>query len=155
MLGPSYLALRLVSLVSSLACFALLAGLVRRETGSAVAGAGAAGLLAATYFATGTWFDVARVDSLFLAFSVAGLYAVRRMRGPRGAVAAGVLLAAAALTKQTGLVEGVVVLAVLLPGRAHSRLAVVAVLAEVAVVGATRWCSGWPAAAGTSTTSSS
>ena len=81
-LGQSYLALRLVSLVSSLACFAIVARLVQRETASAAAGLAAAGLLAATYFATGTWFDVARVDSLFLALSVAGLYAARWMRRP-------------------------------------------------------------------------
>src|SRR5579864_4427586 len=36
--GASYLALRLVSLASSLACFALLARLVQRETGSLAAG---------------------------------------------------------------------------------------------------------------------
>jgi hypothetical protein len=134
LLGVSYLSLRLVSLVSALACFALLARLVQRETGSVAAGTGAAGVFAATYFATGTWFDVARVDSLFLALSIAGLYAARSMRGPRGAVAAGVLLAAAALTKQTGLAEGVVVIAVLLAGP-RRWLACVAALAEVTVLG--------------------
>ena len=87
-LGPSYLPLRLVSLVSSLACFALLGRLVQRETGSTTAGIAAAGMLAATYFVTGTWFDVGRVDSLFLALSVGALYAARWMRGTRGAVAA-------------------------------------------------------------------
>ena len=51
-LGLSYLPLRLVSLVSSLACFAVLARLVQRETASAAAGIAAAGLLAATYFVT-------------------------------------------------------------------------------------------------------
>jgi len=66
-LGVSYLPLRLVSLVSSLACLAVLGRLVQRETGSIAAGTGAAGVFAATYFATGTWFDTARVDSLFLA----------------------------------------------------------------------------------------
>lgn len=45
-LGPSYLSLRLVSLVSSLACFALLGRLVQRETGSASAGIAAAGVAA-------------------------------------------------------------------------------------------------------------
>ena len=49
-LGLSYLPLRLVSLVSSLVCFAILARLVQRETTSAAAGIAAAGLLAATYF---------------------------------------------------------------------------------------------------------
>src|ERR1700749_955101 len=73
-LGGSYLSLRLVSLLSSLACFALLARLVQRETGSLAAGAGAAGLFAATYFATGTWFDVGRVDSLLLALTIGSPY---------------------------------------------------------------------------------
>ena len=40
----------------------------------------AAGLLAATYFAVGTWFDLGRVDSLFLALSIAGLYSARQSR---------------------------------------------------------------------------
>src|SRR5712675_1228698 len=93
-LGLSYLPLRLVSLVSSLACFAVLARLVQRETASAAAGIAAAGLLAATYFVTDTWFDVARVDSLFIALSAAALYSARWMRRTRGAVATGLLLAA-------------------------------------------------------------
>ena len=133
-LGVSYLPLRLVSLVSSLACFALLARLVQRETGSIAAGTGAAGVFAATYFATGTWFDTARVDSLFLALSIGGLYAARWMRGTGGAVAAGLLLAAAALTKQTALAEGVAVIAVLLTGP-RRRLGCVTALTEVAVFG--------------------
>jgi hypothetical protein len=132
--GVSYLPLRLVSLGSSLACLALLARLVQRETGSIAAGTGAAGVFAATYFATDTWLDVGRVESLFLALSIGGLYAARHMRGTRGAIVAGVLLAAAALTKQTGLVEGVAVMAVLLAGP-RRRLACVAALAEVTVLG--------------------
>jgi len=133
-LGVSYLPLRLVSLVSSLVCFALLGRLIQRETGSVAAGVGAAGLFAATYFATDTWFDVGRVDSLFLALSIGGLYAARWMRSTRGAIAAGVLLAAAVLTKQTGLAEGVVVIAALLTGP-RRRLACVAALAELTVLG--------------------
>ncbi|HTW02879.1 MAG TPA: glycosyltransferase family 39 protein, partial [Streptosporangiaceae bacterium] len=133
-LGVSYLPLRLVSLVSSLVCFAVLGRLVQRETGSVAAGVGAAGLFAATYFATGTWFDVGRVDSLFLALSIGGLYVARWMRGTPGAIAAGVLLAAAFLTKQTGLAEGVAVIAALLAGP-RRRLACVAALAEVTVLG--------------------
>ncbi|MDQ2813450.1 MAG: glycosyltransferase family 39 protein [Actinomycetota bacterium] len=115
-LGLCYLPLRLVSLVSSLVCFAVLARLVQRETASAAAGIAAAGLLAATYFASHTWFDVARVDSLFLALSVAALYAARWMRRTRGAVATGLLLTAAFLTKQNGLAEGVAVLIALAAG---------------------------------------
>ncbi len=135
-LGVSYLPLRLVSLVSSLACLALLGRLVQRETGSAAAGTAAAGLFAATYFATATWFDVGRIDPLFLALSLGGLYAARWMTGTRGAIAAGLLLAAAALTKQTGLAEGVAVIAALVPGP-RRRLACVLALTDVAVVGIT------------------
>jgi len=134
-LGVSYLPLRLVSLVSSLACFALLGRLVQKETGSPAAGVGAAGLFAATYFATGTWFDVGRVDSFFLALSIAGLYAVRHMSTTRGAVAAGVLLAAATLTKQTALAEVAAVLGVLLLTH-RRRLAYTAALTWAAIYGA-------------------
>jgi hypothetical protein len=133
-LGPSYLALRLVSLVASLACFVILGRLVQRETRSRTAGLAAAGLLAATYFATDTWFDVGRVDSLFLALSVAGLYAVRCASRTRGAITAGLLLGAAFLTKQTALAEGVAVLAALAAGSGR-RLAAPAVAAYVAVIG--------------------
>jgi hypothetical protein len=133
-LGPSYLPLRLVSLVASLVCFATLGRLVHGETRSRAAGIAAAGLLAATYFAVGTWFDVARVDSLFLALSVAGLYAARRADRTGGAVAAGLLLGAAFCTKQAALVEGVAVLAALAAGP-RRRLAIVAAAAWVAVVG--------------------
>ena len=80
-LGLSYLPLRLVSLVSSLVCFAVLARLVQRETASAAAGIAAAGLLAATYFVTDTSFNVAQVDS-FIALSVAALYSARWMHIP-------------------------------------------------------------------------
>jgi len=132
--GVSYLPLRLVSLLSSLACFALLGRLVQRETGSIAAGTAAAGLFAATYFATDTWFDVGRVDSLFLALSMGGLYTARYMRGTRGAIAVGVLLAAAALTKQTALAEGVAVIAVLIAGP-RRRLACIAALTGAVVLG--------------------
>src|SRR5580704_8950357 len=134
-LGVSYLPLRLVSLVASLACFALLARLVQRETGSIAAGIGAAGVFAATYFAAGDWLDIGRVDSLFLALSIGALYAVRWMRGTPGAIAAGTLLAAVALTKQTGLAELVAVPAVLLlgPRRGLARIAALTALAVVAL----------------------
>lgn len=133
-LGQSYLPLRLVSLAASLACFAVLGRLVQRETGRRDAGLAAAGLLAATYFAVGTWFDVGRVDSLFLAFSVAGLYAARWACRTRGAIAVGLLLGAAFCTKQSALAEGVTVLAVLALGP-RRRLAAPATASYAAVIG--------------------
>jgi hypothetical protein len=133
-LGLSYLPLRLVSLVSSLACFAIMARLVQRETASAAAGIASAGLLAATYFVTDTWFDVARVDSLFLMFSVAALYSARWLVRARGAVLTGLLLAAVVHTKQNGLAEGVAVLAALAAGP-RRRLAALAAATYAAVLG--------------------
>ncbi|MEV7005252.1 glycosyltransferase family 39 protein [Streptosporangium sp. NPDC051022] len=115
-LGVSYLPLRLVSLTASAGCFVLLARLVQRETGDLTAGVAAAGLYAATYFAAGTWLDFARVDSLFLFLSLAGLYAARWMRGPGGAVVAGLLLAAAFLTKQSALAQAGAITVALLCG---------------------------------------
>ncbi|MER6176530.1 glycosyltransferase family 39 protein [Streptosporangium sp. NPDC001681] len=135
-LGVSYLPLRLVSLLAALGCFVLLARLVQRETGDLAAGVAAAGLYAATYFAAGTWFDFARVDSLFLAFSLAGLYAARWMRRPRGAMAAGLLLAAAFLTKQSALAEAAAITAALLFGP-RRRLGGVLAVTFAAVAGLT------------------
>ncbi|MCW2912770.1 MAG: hypothetical protein JWN52_838 [Actinomycetia bacterium] len=136
-LGVSYLPLRLVSLAASLACFVLLARLVQRETGHLTAGVAAAGLYAATYFAAGTWFDLARVDSLFLAFSLAGLYTARWMRRPRGAVAAGLLLAAAFLTKQSALAEAVAITVALLFDPQRRRLAALLAATFAGVLGLT------------------
>jgi hypothetical protein len=133
-LGQTYLPLRLVSLIASLVCFAVLARLVQRETGSRATGLAAAGVLAATYFATDTWFDVGRVDSLFLALSISGLYAARHARRTRGAILAGLLLGAAFCTKQTALAEGVAVLAAMTAG-SRRRLAVPTAITYVTVVG--------------------
>ena len=76
-LGVGFLAPRLVSFLASLGVLALLWQLVRRETGDTVAGLVAAGLFAATYQASGAYFDLARVDSLF-----SGPAARRDRRGP-------------------------------------------------------------------------
>ena len=68
---------------------------------------------------------------MFLALSVAGLYAARRAYRTRGAIAAGLLLGAAFCTKQAALVESVAVLAALAAGP-RRRLAVVAAAAWAA-----------------------
>ncbi|HSP06789.1 MAG TPA: glycosyltransferase family 39 protein, partial [Acidobacteriota bacterium] len=102
-LGPGFVPLRLVSILASLAAFWILFSMVRRETGSAAAGILAAGLFAATYKISGAWFDLARVDSLFLCLLLAGLFALRFMKSGMGAVWAGTLIALSFLTKQTAL----------------------------------------------------
>ena len=137
LLGVSYLPLRLVSLAASLACFALLARLVQRETGHLTAGIAAAGLYAATYFTAETWFDFARVDSLFLAFSLAGLHTARWMRRPRGATTAGLLLAAAFLTKQSALAEAGAISVALLFDAQRRRLGLLLAATFAGVLGLT------------------
>jgi len=101
--GVGFLPLRLVSIASSLAIFWLLFRLAHRQTGRAYSGVLAAGLFAATYRAGGAWLDLARNDSLLLALILGAWYLVRWRESITGWTCAGVLLALAALTKQTAL----------------------------------------------------
>jgi hypothetical protein len=103
LIGIGFEPLRLVSLAASLVSMATLAWIVVRETGDRLAGLLAAGLFAATFRISGAWFDVGRVDSLFLAFTLAALGYGRWARGARGGVALGGLAFLAFFTKQTGL----------------------------------------------------
>ncbi len=103
LLGVGHLAPRLVSFVSALGSFVLIARWVREETGDAVAGVAAAGLLSSVYEITGCWFDLARVDSLFLLLVLSANFSGRTARTPAGAVLTGILIAAACLTKQLGI----------------------------------------------------
>ncbi len=76
--GVGYFPLRLVSVLSTAGTFILLFLIVRRETKSLVLGIIAGGTYAAAYGCLSDWFDLARNDSLFIFWLVAGLYAVRR-----------------------------------------------------------------------------
>lgn len=99
-LGVGLPALRMVSLLASLATLVLLFELVRRETGQKLAGLLAAGLYAATYRISGAWFDVARVDALLVCLLCASLHVLRVGRALASALLAGALLAFAVQTKQ-------------------------------------------------------
>jgi 4-amino-4-deoxy-L-arabinose transferase-like glycosyltransferase len=102
--GIGFLPLRLLSFLSSLGVFALMFALVRRETGSRVSGVVAAGLFAATYYKVGGWFDLARLDSFYLLLLLAVVFTLRRASSAAAAAWAGLLMAAAFLTKQSALV---------------------------------------------------
>jgi hypothetical protein len=101
--GIGFLPLRLVSLVATLGCLAVLVLFVKKETGSFLAASISAGFFAATYPAGGTWFDAARVDMLFVFFLLAALYVIRFHFTFRGAVLAGVLVFLSFFAKQVGL----------------------------------------------------
>ena len=101
--GIGFFPLRLVSFAASLGVFTIIFSLVRRETGGRFAGILASGLFAATFREGGAWFDIARVDSLFLLLLLAAVYLVRFANSPRRLAVAGAVLALSALTKQTAL----------------------------------------------------
>lgn len=99
--GVGFLPLRLLSFLSSLACFGLIFLLVRRETASRYFGVLAAGLFAASYGVVGAWFDLGRNDSLFLALMLWGVYLVRFRPEAPWTIAAAAVITLAFLTKQT------------------------------------------------------
>jgi len=102
-LGEGFLPLRLISWLASLGVFALVAAFVLRETRDRVAAVLAVGVFAATFRISGAWFDIARVDSLFLLFTLAALFPLRFGSGWRAGALAGVLGACGFFTKQTAL----------------------------------------------------
>lgn len=73
-LGVWLMPLRLISFLASLGCLAVIYLWVRRETGAAFFGLLSAGMFAAMFRAGGAWFDLARVDTLFLLFLLLALY---------------------------------------------------------------------------------
>ena len=98
--GFSLFSLRLVSVLSAFAAFTLIFLFVRRETGQRLPAILSAGLFAAAYPITGSFYDLARIDSLFIALLLAAAYIFRFMPSLRGAILAGVLFGLAFLTKQ-------------------------------------------------------
>lgn len=78
--GENLLALRMVSVSAALGAHWLVYAIVRRVSGSALAGLAGIGLFAATYPHTAFWFDVARVDSLWTCLLAAAVYAMLRLR---------------------------------------------------------------------------
>ncbi len=99
--GPGFVPLRLVSLGASLGTVVLIVLLIRRRTGRLDAAIIAVGLYAATYRLSGEWFEIARVDALFLFLFMAAVYLLGTGSSRRSQVLAGVLLALSCLTKQT------------------------------------------------------
>jgi len=100
LLGLSFFPLRLLSLTAALGCMLVLFLLVHRETGRIRSSLFTVALFAAGYPVCGYWFDLARVDSLFLLLLLLGFYYYRFGRNGLSAV----FWALAFFTKQTGLV---------------------------------------------------
>jgi len=102
-IGVGFLPLRCLSFLSSLGCFVCIFWTVRRETKESYAALLSTGLFAACFRVGGAWFDLARVDSLFLFLLLAGIGAIRCSPSRRSALAAGILISLSFLVKQTAL----------------------------------------------------
>ena len=99
--------LRLVSFISSLICLLLIYKFVYSETSNKKASFIAACFFAATFGQTGFWMDIAREDTMFLAFFLAAAYILKFRETAPFYILAGFLVALSFLSKQTALVMSV------------------------------------------------
>ena len=100
--GASYALGRALSVASFAGALAIGWRFVRAEGGSRAAATVAMAIPCAAYQPTGAWYDLVRVDSLWLLLTAAGTtLAWRARRSTAGPAAAALLLIAAFFTKQT------------------------------------------------------
>lgn len=102
-IGVGFTPLRLVSFVSSLGCFLIIYLIVKRETNDTFSGILATCLFVATFHLSGAWFDIGRVDSLFLFLLLTSLYLFRFATSKISYVLAGMFISLSFMTKQTAL----------------------------------------------------
>lgn len=100
-LGAGFFSARLVSVLASFGAVALVYQLVQREGKNRLAALVAAGVYAATYRIASSFFDIARVDSLFVFLLLAGLYLLRARTSLRSRLVAAAIFTLAYLTKQS------------------------------------------------------
>ena len=113
-MGLGMVPLRIVSLLASLACFALIGSFVWKLSRDRLAAWLAVGLFAATYAESGAWLDTARVDTLMVAFMLAAAWLARLGEKRGHIVASAVLCAAAIFTKQSAILLPLALLAYLI-----------------------------------------
>jgi hypothetical protein len=103
-IGAGFLAGRVVSFLSTLASGAVIFAFAAHERVRSVYCLIGTGLFFATFEASGRWFHLARVDSLFLFLLLSACFLVRCANSPAVAVSAGIIFGLAVLTKQSALV---------------------------------------------------
>jgi len=100
--GVNFGIARLVSILSSLLSGFIIYQFIRRETKSNFCAFFASGLFFASYEITGSWFDIARVDSLFVALALSGIYLLRYFsHSYHGLFFASLMLSLSFFTKQS------------------------------------------------------
>jgi hypothetical protein len=102
--GEGFGPLRGLGIAATIGCFGLLYRVTFRETGDVLAGALAAGLLAASYAFTGAWLDLARLDAFYLFWLLLATERLTADETPVSARQAGFALAVAFFVKQSVLV---------------------------------------------------
>jgi hypothetical protein len=113
--GPAFWPLRSLSLAGTLATSLLIFWISYRESKRGTLAFGGAALYLAGYRLVGGWYDLARVDALFVALTLAGMaMAVYGRSSNRGLLLAGILIGLSLLAKQNGLYLAAVVGAYLL-----------------------------------------
>jgi len=104
LMGVGFVPLIFLSIIASLGCFILIYVIVKKETGKHFFSVLAVGLFAATYKISGAWFDIARMDSLFVMLTLGGYYVLNYASYRLSGFLAGFLLSLAFLTKQSALI---------------------------------------------------
>jgi 4-amino-4-deoxy-L-arabinose transferase-like glycosyltransferase len=100
--GISFLPLRIISFASTLGCLVIIYFVVKEKTRSMWLGLVSAGSFVATFKLGGAWFDIARVDMLFIFLSLAALFFLGK-NTTKNSILAGTLFALSFLAKQTAL----------------------------------------------------
>jgi hypothetical protein len=108
-----FLPLRLTSILATTGCLFLIAGMVYKQTRSTYWAVLAAGVFIATFRAGGAWFDLARIDMLFVFLLLAAIAAGTSSEHWLAKVAAGLFLGLAFYTKQTAIAYAVIFVGIL------------------------------------------
>jgi 4-amino-4-deoxy-L-arabinose transferase-like glycosyltransferase len=102
---PSLVLLRMISFSATLVTTILIYWIAVRESGLRWIGLTCAGLFLGGYRINGFWYEVARVDSLFVTLMLAGFaLAIYAVDSNRRLILSAVIFALAAFTKQTGFI---------------------------------------------------
>ena len=99
LIGPGFTALRLVSICATVGSLLGTYAIVRHRSGAA-AGVAAAGLFAGAYALSDAWYDLGRVDAVYVALLGAVYLVAARASAPASWAVCGLLAAAAFATKQ-------------------------------------------------------
>lgn len=103
LVGEGFLGLRLLSFISSIAAAGMIFWIVYRETEDGFAGWISSTLYLACFQLSGGFYDLARVDSLFIFVILGTLLLFLRARNGFDLAVAGIMVAVSFFTKQTAL----------------------------------------------------